>query len=248
MAGHSKWANIRFRKSLQDSRRGKLFTKLIRVITVCARQGGADPQTNPALRTAIDKALSANMTRDIIDRAIKRGAGGQEGQDYEEIRYEGFGPGGVALIIDCLTNNRQRTVSDVRHLLSKHGGNLAIDGAVAYLFSERGQIHFSEGALEERIMEVALEAGAEDVLVEDDGTILVTTGFQEFGVVKAAFEAEKLSFDQAELTLIPSCSVVLGLDEAMKLTKLVDLLEELDDVQAVHSNADIPEEVLATLA
>jgi len=249
MAGHSKWANIKFRKMGQDARRGKLFTKYIREITISARQGGAEASTNPRLRAAIDKALSANMTRDTIDRAIKRGAGGQDGQDLEEITYEGYGPGGVAILIDCMTNNRKRTVSDVRHLLTKHGGNLGTDGSVSYLFSKKGQIIFAAGANEDKIMEVALEVGAEDVKTDEDGTLEVTTTFEDFSKVKQAMEAQGLKPERAEVTLIPSNAVSLEDKEmAEKFMKLVDLLEELDDVQAVYSNADISGEILSQLS
>lgn len=248
MAGHSKWANIKFRKMGQDARRGKLFTKYIREITVSARQGGGDASTNPRLRAAIDKALSANMTRDTIDRAIKRGEGGQEGQDVEEICYEGYGPGGVALMIDCMTNNRKRTVSDVRHLLTKYGGNLGTDGSVAYIFSKKGQIIFAPGTNEEEVIQIALEVGADDVTTDEDGTLEVTTTFEDFSRVKQAMEARGLKPERAEVTLIPSTSVSLE-DKEMteKFMKLVDLLEELDDVQAVYSNADISETILNQL-
>lgn len=249
MAGHSKWANIKFRKMGQDARRGKLFTKYIREITVSARQGGADPQTNPRLRTAIDKALTANMTRDTIDRAIKRGVGAEEGQHLEEVRYEGYGPGGVAMIVDCLTNNRKRTVSDVRHLFTKYGGNLGTDGSVAYLFHEKGQIVFPAGTSEEEVMNIALEYGAEDIQTEEDGSLEVTTAFEDFSKVKRALEAHKLKPEQAEITLIPVTSVVVeDKNLAEKFMKLVDLLEELEDVQSVYSNADIAEDILESLA
>lgn len=241
MAGHSKWANIKFKKMGQDAKRGKLFTKCIREISIAARQGGGmDPQLNPRLRRAVDKALSVNMTRDVIDRAIKRGFGGQDGQDIEEVRYEGYGPGGVALIIDCMTNNRKRTVSDVRHLLVKYGGNLGTDGSVAYLFSEKGQILFSAGVDEEKVTELALETGAEDLQVEEDGSIEVLTPFESFYQVKQAMEAQGLGIDSAEITLIPTVSVPIE-DAAIaeKFMKLTNALEELDDVQTVHSNAQI---------
>lgn len=249
MAGHSKWANIKFRKMGQDARRGKLFTKYIREITVSARQGGPDPQTNPRLRTAIDKALTANMTRDTIDRAIKRGVGVEEGQHLEEVRYEGYGPGGVAMIVDCLTNNRKRTVADVRHLFIKYGGNLGTDGSVAYLFHEKGQIIFPPGTSEEAVMNVALESGAEDIQAEEDGTLEVTTTFENFTKVKKALEARDLKPEQAEITLIPVTSVsVEDKDLAEKFMKLVDLLEELEDVQFVYSNADIAEAIIESLS
>lgn len=248
MAGHSKWANIKCRKMGQDARRGKLFTKYIREITVSARQGGPDPQTNPRLRTAIDKALTANMTRDTIDRAIKRGVGAEEGQHLEEVRYEGYGPGGVAMIVDCLTNNRKRTVADVRHLFTKYGGNLGTDGSVAYLFHEKGQIIFPPGTSEEAVMDAALESGAEDIQTDEDGTLEVTTTFEDFTKVKKALEAQNLKSEQAEITLIPVTSVsVDDKNLAEKFMKLVDLLEELEDVQSVYSNADIAAEIVESL-
>lgn len=248
MAGHSKWANIKFRKMGQDARKGKLFTKYIREITIAARQGGAEAASNPRLRAAIDKALSANMTRDTIDRAIKRGAGGQEGQDVEEVTYEGYGPGGVAIMVDCMTNNRKRTVSDVRHLFTKYGGNLGTDGSVAYLFSKKGQIIFAPGTSEEKVMDIALEAGAEDVKTEEDKTIEVTTSFEDFSKVKQAMEGAGLKPERAEVTLIAANSVQLEeKEQAEKFMKLVDLLEDLEDVQSVYSNADISEDILTQL-
>lgn len=248
MAGHSKWANIKFRKMGQDARRGKLFTKYIREITVSARQGGGDPQTNPRLRTAIDKALTANMTRDTIDRAVKRGVGAEEGQHLEEVRYEGYGPGGVAMIVDCLTNNRKRTVADVRHLFTKYGGNLGTDGSVAYLFHEKGQILLPMGTSEDDVMTIALESGAEDIQTEEDGSIEVTTSFEDFTKVKRALEAQNFKVEQAEITLIPVTSVsVDDKTHAEKFMKLVDLLEELEDVQSVYANADIAEDIIESI-
>jgi YebC/PmpR family DNA-binding regulatory protein len=247
MAGHSKWANIKFRKMGQDAKRGKLFTKYIREITVASRQAGCDPQSNPRLRTAIDKALTANMTRDTIDRAIKKGSGDGHDQHLEEIRYEGYGPGGVALVIDCTTDNRKRTVSDVRHLLTKYGGNLGTDGSVAYLFSEKGQIVFAPGVSEDNVMNIALEAGAEDVITEDDH-ITVTTTFEDFAKVKQVIERHPFKLEQAEITLMPSIVVLVEAPEtADKLLKLFEALEDLDDVQKVHSNADITKEILDAL-
>ncbi len=241
MAGHSKWANIKFKKMGQDAKRGKLFTKCIREISVAARQGGGmDPGLNPRLRRAVDKALSVNMTRDVIDRAIKRGFGGQEAQDIEEVRYEGYGPGGVALIIDCMTNNRKRTVSEVRHLLVKYGGNLGTDGSVAYLFGEKGQILFAAGVDEQKVTEVALEAGAEDLQVEQDGSIEVLTSFEDFYSVKQRMESQGLKIEASEITLIPSLAIEVEDPEvSQKVIKLITALEELDDVQTVHSNAQI---------
>lgn len=245
MAGHSKWANIRFRKSVQDAKRGKLFTKYIREITVSARHGGGDPQTNPRLRAAIDKALTANMTRDTIDRAIKRGAGGQEGQDVEEVRYEGYGPGGVAIMVDCMTNNRNRTVSEVRHAFTKMGGNLGTDGSVSYLFTKRGHFLFPPGTNEDKVMELALEAGAEDVQTDEEGTIAVFTAFEDFAAVRNSMEKAGLKPERAEINLLPASYISLEDKEtAEKFNKLMDTLEDLEDVQAVYSNGDIAESLL----
>lgn len=248
MAGHSKWANIRFRKSVQDAKKGKLFTKYIREITVAARQGGGDAQSNPRLRAAIDKALTANMTRDTIDRAIKRGVGGTDGQDVEEIRYEGYGPGGVAIMVDCITNNRNRTVSEVRHAFTKNSGNLGTDGSVAYLFKKRGQIQFPKGASEDKIMECALEAGAEDVVVATDATIEVVTSFEDFIPIKNQLEKMGLQSERAEVNMIPSVYITLqDKEDAIKFNKLLDTLEDLDDVQAVYSNGDIDDSIVEML-
>jgi len=243
MAGHSKWANIKHRKERQDAKRGKLYTKLIRELTVAAR-GGAEPADNPRLRTALDKALEANMSRDVIDRAIKRGAGGQEGADMEDVRYEGYGPGGTALIIDCMTNNRNRTVGEVRHILSKHGGNLGTDGSVAYLFKKRGQLTFKPGTSEDQVLEIGLEAGADDVLTNEDGSIDVLTSPEAFLAVKKELLAKGLQPEQAEVSMVPSVLVEIKDKEvAEQVVTLCDMLEELDDVQQVYSNADIIEEV-----
>jgi YebC/PmpR family DNA-binding regulatory protein len=246
MAGHSKWANIRFRKGVQDARRGKLFTKLIREITVAARSGGGgDPGHNPRLRTAIDKALDANMTKDTIERAIKRGTGELEGASYEEIRYEGYGPGGVALMVECTTDNRTRTVGEVRHALSKHGGNLGTDGSVAYLFKKLGVLTFPAGTSEDAVMEAALAAGADDVVSNDDGSIEVLTAPESYDAVRAAMIAAGLEPEHAEVTQRASTSVSLAGEDAEKMLRLLDMLEDLDDVQNVYSNADFPDEVLA---
>jgi len=249
MAGHSKWANIRFRKSVQDAKRGKLFTKYIREITISVRQGGGpDPQMNPRLRAAIDKALTANMTRDTIDRAIKRGVGEQAGNDLEEVRYEGYAPGGVAVIVDCLTNNRNRTVSEVRHAFTKFGGNLGTDGSVAYLFQKRGHIVFPPGTSEDKVTDVALEVGAEDVQMDSDGTLEVFTSFETFTIIKQAMEAQGLAPERAEISHLPSTLISLKDKElAEKFSKLIDMLEDLDDVQEVYTNGDIDESILAEL-
>ncbi len=248
MAGHSKWANIQHRKKAQDAKRGKLFTKLIREITVAARLGGGDPDSNPRLRAAIDKGLGANMTKDTIDRAVKRGSGAADGENYEEVRYEGYGPNGVAVMVDCLTDNRNRTVSEVRHAFTKAGGNLGTDGSVAYLFSKIGTLTFPAGSDEDQVMEVALEAGAEDIVTNDDQTIDVQTTPETFLDVKEAMLEAGLEPEMAEVTMSPSTSVDLELDDAEKVMRLVDTLEDLDDVQNVYTNADFSDEVMAQLA
>ena len=247
MAGHSKWANIQHRKKAQDAKRGKLFTKLIREITVAARMGGPDPDSNPRLRAAIDKGLGSNMTKDTIERAIKRGAGASDGENYEEVRYEGYGPGGLAVMVDCLTDNRNRTVAEVRHAFTKAGGNLGTDGSVAYLFTKTGTLTFAPGSDEDRIMEVALDAGAEDVQSSEDGSIEVTTTPEEFMNVKDAMTAAGLEPEMAEITMTPSTTVDLDLESAEKVMRLVDTLEDLDDVQNVYTNADFSDEVMAKL-
>jgi YebC/PmpR family DNA-binding regulatory protein len=247
MAGHSKWANIQHRKKAQDAKRGKLFTKLIREITVAARMGGGDPDANPRLRAAIDKALGGNMTKDTIERAVKRGAGAADGENYEEIRYEGYGPNGVAVMVDCLTDNRNRTVSEVRHAFSKAGGNLGTDGSVGYLFTKTGTLTFPADSDEDSIMEVALEAGAEDVVTNDDGSIDVLTSPEAFLDVKQAMRDANLIPEMAEITMQASTNVDLELDDAQKVMRLVDTLEDLDDVQNVYTNADFSDEVMSQL-
>lgn len=248
MAGHSKWANIKRHKAKQDAVKGKLYTKLIREVTVSAKLGGADADSNPRLRAALDKAFAANMSRDVIDRAIKRGAGGLEGADVEEVRYEGYGPGGVAVMVDCMTNNRNRTVADVRHAFTKCGGNLGTDGSVSYLFNKLGQISFSSDADEENIMELALSQNAEDVIVNDDKSIEVRTLPDHFQKIKDAMVAAGFQPTSAEVTMIAATNIsVSDKESAEKLIRLIDMLEELDDVQNVYSNADIPENVLAEL-
>ena len=245
MAGHSKWANIKYRKAAQDKKRGKLYTKIIREITVAARLGGGDVNDNPRLRASVDKALGANMPKDTIERAIQRGAGGGEGSDVEELTYEGYGPGGVAILVEAMTDNRNRTVAEVRHAFSKYGGNLGTDGSVAYLFNKQGVINFAPGASEDDIMEVALEAGAEDIEAEDDGAITVTTAWEDLnGVVEALRQAE-LTPDHSEVTMIASTTTDCDVDLAQKILKLIDAIEELDDVQEVYSNGEFPEEAYA---
>lgn len=236
MAGHSKWANIKHKKAAQDAKRGKIFTKLIREITVAARSGG-DPNDNPRLRLAMDKALSSNMTKDTIERAIKRGVGGDDGDNMDEIRYEGYAPNGVALLVETLTDNVNRTVSEVRHAFTKHGGNLGTSGSVAYLFSKRGEIWFAPGADEDNVMEVALEAGAEDVETHDEGALLVVTGESEYVDVADAFKTAGLAYDSAEVTMHPATEIELDGEAADKVQKLIDRLEDLDDVQDVYHNA-----------
>ena len=247
MAGHSKWANIKHRKAAQDAKRGKVFTKLIRELVVAAKQGGPNPEDNPRLRAAVDKALGANMTRDTIDRAIARGAGTNEADNMEELTYEGYAPGGIAVLVEVMTDNRNRTVAEVRHAFTKRGGNLGTDGSVAYLFSRVGQISFAPGADEEQIMDVALEAGAEDIEANDDGSIDVTTAWEEFTAVKQALESAGLEPEGGEVTMIASTTVPVDADGAEKIIGLVDALEDLDDVQNVYTNVDIPDEVLASL-
>jgi YebC/PmpR family DNA-binding regulatory protein len=246
MAGHSKWANIQYRKGAQDKKRGKVFTKLIREITSAARSGGGDPTGNPSLRLAIDKAKAQSMPKDNIERAIKRGTGGMEGS-YEEVRYEGYGPGGVAVIVDCVTDNRKRTVSDVRHLFTKYGGNLGADGSVGYLFNHVGVLSYSPAAPEDRVLEVALEAGAEDVLTNDDGSIDVLTSPADFETIRDTLTAAQLAPEHAEVTMRSATSVQLDAENAASMVKLLEGLEDLDDVQNVYSNADISEEILAAL-
>jgi YebC/PmpR family DNA-binding regulatory protein len=245
MAGHSKWANIKRHKAKQDSKRGKLYTKLIREINVSAKLGGGDADANPRLRAAVDKALDANMSRDVIDRAIKRGAGGMEGEIVEEIRYEGYGPAGIAIIVDCMTNNRNRTVAEVRHAFTKCGGNLGTEGSVAYLFNHIGQITFAPGEDEERVTEIALEKGADDVIVNDDQSIDVTMSPESFLSIKKAMQMIGLHPIQAELTMVAAIQVPVNDKEtAEKIVRLIDMLEDLDDVQEVYSNADIIEDIL----
>ncbi len=247
MAGHSKWANIQHRKGAQDKKRGKLFTKLIREITVAAKMGGADLDANPRLRMAVDKAKGQSMPKDNIERAIKRGAGETDGDDFMEIRYEGYGPGGTAVMVDCLTDNRNRTVAEVRHAFTKFGGNLGADGSVNYLFNKVGELLFPTGSNEDSVMEAAIEAGAEDVVVDDDGSIEVLTAPEDFEQVRDSMVAAGLQADNAQVTMRASTSAELGVREAGSMIKLLEMLEDLDDVQEVYSNADISEDVLAQI-
>lgn len=236
MAGHSKWANIQHRKGRQDAKRGKLWTKVIREITVAARDGGPDPDANPRLRLALEKATAANMPKDNIQRAIQRGSGGAEGSNYEEIRYEGYGVGGAAVIVDCMTDNRQRTVSEVRHALTKHGGNLGRDGSVTFLFKHCGQFIFAPGTSEDAVIEVALEAGAEDVETDDDGVIEVVCEPGDYETVKTAFEAAELTPEIQNVIMKPLNETELTGKEAETMQKMLDVLENLDDVQVVYTN------------
>ncbi len=247
MAGHSKWANIRHRKSRQDVKRGKIFTRLIREITVAARLGGGDPAANPRLRAAVDNALGNNMTKDTIGRAIGKGVGGTEGENYDEIRYEGYGPSGIAVMVDCMTDNRNRTVAEVRHAFTKSGGNLGTDGSVAYMFSKVGLLSFPAGSDEDAVMEAALESGADDVVVNDDTSIDVLTKPDIFSDIRAAMLAAGFEPENAEVTMRAENSNMLNAIEAEKMMRLLDMLEELDDTQKIYSNAEISEDVLAEL-
>ncbi|MEQ3722755.1 YebC/PmpR family DNA-binding transcriptional regulator [Alcanivorax sp.] len=244
MAGHSKWANIKHRKAAQDAKRGKVFTKLIRELTVAAKMGGGEPNDNPRLRAAIDKALGQNMTRDTIDRAVKRGAGGDDDANMDEITYEGYGKGGVAVLVETMTDNVNRTVAEVRHAFSKFAGNMGTSGSVAFLFTKRGEIFFEPGVDEEKLMEVALEAGAEDVeeVGEEggDGFVVTTTPDNSFGEVVDALRGAGLEFAEAEVTMHPSTEAEMDIDTAETVQKMIDMLEDLDDVQNVYTNASWP--------
>lgn len=247
MAGHSKFANIKHRKAAQDAKRGKLFTKFIRELTVASREGGSDPDANPRLRAAIDKSLTNNMTRDVIERAVKRGAGELDGQEMFTIVYEGYGPGGTAVMVDCLTDNRNRTVASIRNAFSKRGGSLGTDGSVSYLFDKKGVISYEAGVDEDAIMDAALDAGADDVVTNDDGSTDVFTTPNEFGAVKDALDAAGFVAVNAEVSMIPSTSAELDEKTAPKFMGLLDTLEDLDDVQEVYHNAEISDEIAATL-
>ena len=237
MAGHSKWANIKHRKAAADAKKGKVFTRLIKEITVAAKLGGADPSSNPRLRLAMDKAREANMAKDSVQNAIKRGAGQLDGVSYDEIRYEGYGPGGAAVMVDCLTDNRTRTVAEVRHAFTKNGGNLGSDGSVAFLFRHCGQFVFAPGTSEDAVMEAGLEAGAEDVVKNDDGSVELICAPADFDAVKAALEKAKLKPEIAEITMKPVNESALAAGEAGRMRSLLDALEGLDDVQDVYTTA-----------
>ena len=239
MAGHSKWANIQHRKGRQDEKRGRIWTRIIREIMVAARQGGGDLNANPRLRLAVDKAKAANMPADNIKRNIDKATGNLEGVTYEEIRYEGYGIGGAAIIVDTMTDNRVRTVAEVRHAFNKHGGNMGTEGSVAFQFKHCGQILFAPGTDEDKVMEVALEAGADDVIIGDDGSIEVLTAPNEFEAVKNALEAAGLKAEVAEVTMRPENTIELTGEDAERMQKLLDVLEDLDDVQDVYHNADL---------
>ena len=248
MAGHSKWANIKHRKGRQDAKRGKIFTKLIRELTVAAKHGGPIPADNPRLRLAVDKALTANMSRDVIDRAIARGAGNNEADNVMELSYEGYAPSGVAIIVEAMTDNRNRTAAEVRHAFTKCGGNLGTDGSVAYMFDRKGQISFAPGVSEDALMEAALEAGADDVEMGEDGSALVSTSFAEFHAVNEALSAAGFKGEEADIAMIPTIAApVDDLETAQKVLKLIDMLEDQDDVQNVYHNAEIPDEIVALL-
>ncbi len=247
MAGHSKWANIKHRKAGQDAKRGKIFTKIIRELTVAAKLGGGDIADNPRLRAVVDKALAANMTRDTMDRAIARGAGNGENENLEELVYEGYGPSGVAILVDTLSDNKNRTVAEVRHSFSKAGGNLGTSGSVAYLFTKKGVISYSDEVDEEKLLDVALDAGADDIVTNEDGSIDVLTSLENFGKVKDSLDGAEFESINAEVTMLASNEVELDANNAEKLMRLVDNLEDLDDVQNVYSNASISDAVMEQL-
>lgn len=239
MAGHSKWANIQHRKNRQDEKRGKVFTRIIKEITVAARMGGADLGSNPRLRLAIDKASDANMAKDTVSRAIAKGAGGGDGANLDEMRYEGYGIGGAAVIVDCLTDNRTRTVAEVRHAFSKHGGNMGTDGSVSFMFKHCGQFIFAPGTSEDDVLEVVLDAGADDVVTDDEGSIEVLCPISAYSEVKKALEGKGLKAEVAEITMRPDTQTELSGEDALKMQKLLDVLENLDDVQEVYHNASL---------
>ena len=247
MAGHSKFANIKHRKAAQDKKRGKVFTKIIRELTVAAKAGG-DPDCNPALRLAMDKAMAANMTKDTMERAIKRGSGEGDDTEYFELRYEGYGPGGIAVMVDCMTDNKNRTASEVRHAFTKSGGNMGQDGSVAFMFDRIGLLAYPTGSDEDVIMEAALEAGADDVESNDDGSIEVITTFKEFLNVKEAMIADGHAPEHADIVEKPTTPTEVTLEDAEKIMRLIDTLEDLDDVQEVHTNAEFSEEIMNQLS
>ena len=244
MAGHSKWANIKHRKGRQDAKRGKIFSVLIRELTVAAKLGGGVPEDNPRLRTAIDKALSANMNKDTIERAIQRGAGGLEGENLEEVTYEGYGPGGIAVLVESMTDNNNRTVAEVRHAFTKSGGNLGTNGSVAYLFEKKGVIRVEGGQDEDLVMELSIDAGAEDIEVNADSSITVTSSPEDFETIKVALNSKEIVLEDSEIALIPENTVNADLDTSLKVYKLLESLEDLDDTQTVTSNVEFSDDLL----
>ena len=247
MAGHSKWANIKHRKGRQDAKRGKIFSVLIRELTVAAKLGGGTPEDNPRLRTAIDKALSANMNKDTIERAIQRGAGGLEGENLEEVTYEGYGPGGIAVLVESMTDNNNRTVAEVRHAFTKSGGNLGTNGSVAYLFEKKGVIRVEGGQDEDLVMELSIDAGAEDIEVNEDTSITVTSSPEDFETIKIALNSKEIVLEDSEIALIPENTVNANLDTSLKVYKLLESLEDLDDTQTVTSNVEFSDDLLEHL-
>jgi len=244
MAGHSKWANIKHRKGRQDAKKGKVFSVLIREINISAKLGGGVPDDNPRLRTAIEKALAANMTRDTIDRAVQRGAGGVEGENIEEAIFEGYGPGGIAILVEAMTDNNNRTVAEIRHAFTKAGGNLGTNGSVSYLFIKKGLIQIDEGADENLVMEISIDAGAEDIEINNDNSISISTSPKDFESVKNALIDKEVSISESEVALVPETTVSVDLDTSLKVFRLLEALEDLDDTQNVHSNADFPDEMM----
>ena len=247
MAGHSKWANIKHRKGRQDAKRGKIFSVLIRELTVAAKLGGGVPEDNPRLRTAIDKALSANMNKDTIERAIQRGAGGLEGENLEEVTYEGYGPGGIAVLVESMTDNNNRTVAEVRHAFTKSGGNLGTNGSVAYLFEKKGVIRVEGGQDEDLVMELSIDAGAEDIEINEDTSITVTSSPEDFETIKIALNSKEIVLEDSEIALIPESTVNADLDTSLKVYKLLESLEDLDDTQTVTSNVEFSDDLLEYL-
>ncbi len=244
MAGHSKWANIKHRKGRQDAKKGKVFSVLIREINISAKLGGGIPEDNPRLRTAIEKALAANMTRDTIDRAVQRGAGGVEGENIEEATFEGYGPGGIAILVEAMTDNNNRTVAEIRHSFTKAGGNLGTNGSVSYLFIKKGLIQIGEGADENLVMEISIDAGAEDIEINNDNSISISTSPKDFESVKNALIEKEVFISESEVALVPETTVSVDLDTSLKVFRLLEALEDLDDTQNVHSNADFPDEMM----
>ena len=247
MAGHSKWANIKHRKGRQDAKRGKVFSVLIREINVAAKLGGGMPEDNPRLRTAIEKALAANMTRDTIDRAVQRGAGGEDGENLEEDMFEGYGPGGVAILVETMTDNNNRTVAEIRHASTKAGGNLGTNGSVNYLFEKKGIFQVAFGSDENLVMEMAIEAGAEDIEINNDNSITIFTAPEDFNNIKEVFDSNNIELIDSEISLVPETSISLDIDTSMKVFSLLEVLEDLDDTQKVHSNADFSDEMMEQL-